>query len=197
MRTARFPCSVALARVLFAFGFSDQSGTNCACDGCSETFCVVLLLRSSCFVLSSGLKTELMLQFDQRNARSVETSESVMWIRISGIYNSILSCEVSYLPFSVGSTSECPCGVSCSCFFSYLSDMPSSVLNRKGQIIEELFVMVLRHVHRRRWVNLCYVCASWRDIVQKLLWQDVDYGFLKVLAETSMVPGMNRYIVCL
>lgn len=75
--------------------------------------------------------------------------------------------------------------------------MTSSVLNMKGQIIEELFVMVLRHVHRRRWVTLCYVCAAWRNIVQKLLWEDVDYGFLKVLAETSMVPGMDRYIVCL
>lgn len=49
--------------------FFDQSGTNYACDGYSETSCLVSLLHSSGFVFSPGPKIGLVLHLDERKAQ--------------------------------------------------------------------------------------------------------------------------------
>lgn len=69
------------------------------------------------------------------------------------------------------------------------------MFNQSGDVIEELLVIVLYLVPRRRLLSLCYVCRAWRIVAQRILWEDVDFGFLKLLSPTVSAQDLSSCIV--
>lgn len=76
-----------------------------------------------------------------------------------------------------------------------LVDCMWPVFNQNGDVIEEILVAVLRRLPRRRLLSLCFVCRAWRAIVQPVLWEDVDCGFVKMLSPTVLGSGPGRFLV--